>query len=81
MKGTKKRKSLKSILSVEIILIVAIIIVVITGGNIKLQSDRITDLTESVISKESISYSNEIFNWWNGVQTRVMQTADVYKNI
>jgi methyl-accepting chemotaxis protein len=81
MKGTKKRKSLKSILSVEIILFVAIIIVVITGGNIKLQSDRITDLTESVISKESISYSNEIFNWWNGVQTRVMQTADVYKNI
>jgi len=81
MKGTKKRKSLKSILSVEIILFVAIIIVVITGGNIKLQSDRITDLTESVISKESISYSNEIFNWWNGVQTRVVQTADVYKNI
>ena len=52
MKSNKKRKSLKSILSVEIILFVAIILIVITGSNVKIQSDKITELTESVISKE-----------------------------
>ena len=77
----KKRKSLKSILSVEILLFVAVIIIVITGSNVKIQSDRITELTESVLGKESISYSNEIYNWWNGIESRVRQTASVYKNL
>ena len=81
MKSTKKRKSLKSILSVEIILFVAIIIIVITGSNVKIQSDKITELTESVISKESISYSNEIYNWWSGIESRVMQTSTMYRSL
>ena len=81
MKSTKKRKSLKSILSVEIILFVAIIIIVITGSNVKIQSDKITELSESVISKESISYSNEIYNWWSGIESRVMQTSTMYRSL
>lgn len=80
MKKTK-RKSLKKILSTQIIAFVAIMIVIITMINMKMQSDRITDLTESVLAKESISYANEVYNWWSSIEERVGQTASVYRNL
>lgn len=78
---TIKRKSLKKILLTEIIAFVVVIIAVITGINIKIQRDRITTLTESVLSKESISYASEVNNWWSNIGERVQQTADVIRNI
>ncbi|MCR4960561.1 MAG: HAMP domain-containing protein [Lachnospiraceae bacterium] len=81
MSKNKKRKSLKNILSFQIIIFVAVIITVITVSNVVIQSKKITELTESVIGKESISYSNEIFNWWNGIVSRVNQTASVYRGL
>lgn len=77
----KKRQSLKSILLKKIIIFTALIIVVITVANIKMQSDRITELSESVLAKESVSYASEIFNWWSSIVERVKQTADVYRNL
>ncbi len=76
-----KRKSLKKILSTQIIAFVAIIIVIITMINMKMQSDRITELTESVLAKESISYASEVYNWWSSIEERVGQTASVYRNL
>lgn len=76
-----KRKSLKKILSTQIIAFVAIMIIVITAINMKMQSDEITDLTESVLAKESISYASEVYNWWSSIEERVGQTAAVYRNL
>ena len=78
---TSKRKSLKKILLTEIIAFVVVIIAIITGINIKIQRDKITTLTESVLAKESISYASEVNNWWSSIEERVQQTADVFRNI
>ncbi|MBR1598259.1 MAG: methyl-accepting chemotaxis protein [Lachnospiraceae bacterium] len=80
MRNTK-RKSLKSLLLSEVVAFVAIIIIVITAFNVKMQSDKIKELTESVLAKESVSYSSEVYNWWSSIEERVRQTADIYKNI
>ena len=77
----KKRSSLKKVLLRHIIAYVAIIIIVITTVSIYMQMKKIRSLTESVLGKESISYANEIDNWWSNVEQRVAQTADVMKNI
>ena len=45
-----------------------------------MQASKISSLTESVLGKESISYSSEIGNWWSNVEQRVQQVADVLKN-
>ena len=76
----KKRSSLKRVLLTHIIAYVAIIIVVITFVSIYMQTTKIDSLTRSVLGKESISYANEIDNWWSNVEQRVRQTADVLKN-
>ncbi|MBR4168545.1 MAG: methyl-accepting chemotaxis protein [Lachnospiraceae bacterium] len=76
----KKRKQLKQILLSHIIAYVAIIIVIITAINLKMQNSQITELTESVLSKESVSYASEVYNWWSLIEQRVRQTADVVKN-
>ncbi|MBO6108002.1 MAG: methyl-accepting chemotaxis protein [Eubacterium sp.] len=78
---TKKRRSLKKVLLTEIIVFVAVIIAIITAISVKLQKDEIRDLTRSVLSEESISYSSEIYNWWSSIEQRVAQTASVFKNI
>ncbi|MCR5255701.1 MAG: methyl-accepting chemotaxis protein [Acetatifactor sp.] len=75
-----KRKSLKRVLLNQVIMFVAVIVLVITAITVKTESDKIIELTESVLSKESISYSNEVYNWWSAIEGRVKQTADVYKN-
>ncbi len=75
-----KRKSLKKILLTRIILAVTVIIIIITEFNIGNQSNRIRDLSKSLLSKESVSYANEIYNWWNGTEVRVEQVANVWKN-
>lgn len=75
-----KRKSLKQLLLSRIILVVALIIFVITLINIKMHTADIVDLTESVLGRESITYSDEIYNWWSLVEGRVSQIAEVYKN-
>ncbi len=77
----KKRKSLKHILLTETVAFAAIMIIIITAINIKMQSDKITELSGSVLSKESVSYASEVYNWWSGIEERVKQTADVYRNI
>nr|MCR4685430.1 cache domain-containing protein [Lachnospiraceae bacterium] len=76
----KKRKQLKQILLSHVIAYVAIIIVIITAINLKMQNSQITELTESVLSKESVSYASEVYNWWSLIEQRVRQTADVVKN-
>ncbi len=77
----KKRKTLKKILSSEIIAFVAIVIILITANNIRMQSIRITSLTETILAEESVSYASEIHNWWSLIESRVSQTASVFKNM
>lgn len=48
----KKRKSLKHILLTETVAFAAIMIIIITAINIKMQGDKITELSGSVLSKE-----------------------------
>ena len=75
-----KRKSLKKLLLTRIMISVFIIIVVITEFSMSRQSTQIQDLTQAVLARESVAYSHEIYNWWNTIETRVQQTADVWKN-
>ena len=77
----KKRKSLKKTLLSKIIIYVAIIIVIITQISIKLASDNIQGLTNNILARESVTYASEIHNWWNGIEERVGQTADVMRNL
>ncbi|MCR5793030.1 MAG: methyl-accepting chemotaxis protein [Lachnospiraceae bacterium] len=77
----KKRKSLKSILLKEIVAFASIIIVIITAVNVKMERDKIDELSKSVLSKESVSYASEVYNWWSSIEQRVKQTADVYRNL
>ncbi len=78
--NTQKRKSLKKVLLTQIILAVAFIIIVITAFNINAQKRKIKELSGSLLSKESISYANEIYSWWSSIEGRVKQTADIWKN-
>ncbi|MCR4807461.1 MAG: methyl-accepting chemotaxis protein [Lachnospiraceae bacterium] len=77
----KKRKSLKKTLLSKIILYVAIIIVIITQISIKIATDNIQSLTNGILARESVTYANEVHNWWNNIETRVNQTAEVIKNL
>ena len=77
----KKRKSLKQVLLSEIIAFTAVIIIIITAVSIKMQSDKITELSNAVLANESLSYASEVYNWWSSIEERVKQTADVYRNI
>ena len=77
----RRRRKLKTILMTRIIIYVAILIVVITGVSIFMQTTKIESLTGSVLGKESISYANQVNNWWSNVEQRVGQTADVLQNI
>lgn len=76
----QKRKSLKNILLTEIIAFVAIVILVITSINVKMQANQIKSLTKAVLSRESVSYANEVNNWWSNIEERVRQIAEVWKN-
>lgn len=78
---TQKRKSLKKSLLTKIIVCVSIIIVIITQVSIKLASDNIQSLMNNILARESATYAGEIHNWWNGIEDRVGQTADVMRNI
>ena len=80
MKG-KKRKSLKKTLLSKIIIYVAIIIVIITQVSIKLAADNIVSLTNNILARESVTYSNQIHSWWSEVEERVNQTAQVIKTL
>ena len=77
---TKKRGSLKKTLLTKIIIYVAIIIVIITQISIKLASDNIQSLTNSILARESATYASEVHNWWSSIEERVGQTASVIKN-
>ena len=78
---TGKRKTLKKTLVSKIIIYVAIVIVIITQISIKLAADNIESLTNSILARESETYANEIYSWWNAIRERVGQTADVMRNI
>ncbi len=75
-----KRKSLKQLLLTRFIAAVVLIIVIVTAVNVTRQSKEIIELTESLLGRESVSYSEEIHNWWSLIETRVQQTADVWRN-
>lgn len=77
----KKRKSLKKSLLLNIILFVAVIIVIITQIGVKLQADNVEPLTDGILVRECNAYASEVRNWWNGVEQRVSQTADILRNI
>ncbi|SCY37888.1 Methyl-accepting chemotaxis protein [Lachnospiraceae bacterium XBB2008] len=79
MKATK-RKSLKKSLLTSIVIWVAIMIVIITQISIKLASDNIQSLMNNILARESATYANEIQSWWNSIEDRVGQTADVMRN-
>ena len=76
----RKRRSLKQILLTQIITAVVVIIAIITVISIRIQSSEVLSLTESVLGRESISYADEIHNWWGAIEGRVQQTADVWRN-
>ncbi len=76
----KKRKSLKNSLLSKIVIFVAVMIVVITQISIKLAVDNIQSLTNKILAHESVTYANEIHSWWQGIEERVGQTAEVIKN-
>ena len=75
-----KRKSLKQLLLTRFIAAVVTIIVVVTAVNITRQSKDIINLTESLLARESVNYSEEINNWWSLIESRVQQTADVWRS-
>ena len=77
----KKRKSLKQIFLTRISAAVVLIILIITFVSANRQAGQVRTLTESVLSRESITYSDEIYNWWSLIEDRVEQTAQVYKNL
>ncbi len=77
----KKRKSLKKTLLNGIIIASVIIITVITQISIKLAADNIQGLTNTILARESNTYASTVHNWWNGIEERVGQTADVIRNI
>jgi len=76
----KKRQSLKKVLLTEVIAFVAVIILIITIINVRMQTTRITELTEAVLAGESVSYASEVYNWWSSIENRVAQTARVIQN-
>ena len=76
----KKRKSLKKILLGRVLIAVTVIIIIITEFSMNRQSVQIDDLSQSLLVRESVSYSHEIYNWWSLIESRVQQTADVWKN-
>ena len=76
----KKRKSLKKILLGRVLIAVTVIISIITEFSMNRQSVQIDDLSQSLLVRESVSYSHEIYNWWSLIESRVQQTADVWKN-
>ncbi len=80
MKETK-RKSLKKTLLIKIIICVAVMVVIITQISIKLASDNIQSLMNSVLASESATYASEIYSWWKSIEDRVNQTADVIRNL
>ncbi len=75
-----KRKSLKKTLLSKSIIFVAIIIVIITQISIKIAVDNIQSLMNNVLARESTTYASEIENWWDSIEGRVKQTADVITN-
>ncbi|MCR5302304.1 MAG: methyl-accepting chemotaxis protein [Lachnospiraceae bacterium] len=77
---TSKRKSLKKTLLSRIIIYVAIMIVIITQISIKIAVDNIQSLTNRILARESVTYAEEVNNWWSSIEGRVSQTADVLRN-
>ncbi len=77
---TSKRKSLKKTLLTRMIIYVAIMIVVITQISIKLAADNIETLTYNILARESATYASQIHGWWQSIEDRVQQTADVMRN-
>lgn len=76
----KKRKSLKKSLLSKIIIFVAIVLIIITQISIKIAVDNIELLTKKILARESVTYASEVHNWWNGIEERVEQTANVIEN-
>ena len=77
---TPKRQSLKKTLLSKIIILVAVIIVIITQISIKLAADNIETLTQNILARESETYASEVYNWWDSIEERVNQTADVMRS-
>ncbi|MBO6007113.1 MAG: cache domain-containing protein, partial [Lachnospiraceae bacterium] len=76
----KKRRSLKKILLGRVLIAVTVIIIIITEFSMNRQSEQIRDLSVSLLTRESVTYSHEIYNWWSLIESRVQQTADVWKS-
>ena len=77
----RKRKAIKKVLLSQIIPFVAGVIVIISLISVKLQSDNIVSLTNTLLARESTGYANDISNWWRQIESRVNQTAGVLRNI
>ncbi len=77
----KKRNSLKKALLLEIIFFAVVMMLIISIVNIKRQSDEITDLSNTILAEESVSYSDDVYSWWHSIEDRTEQIANIYKNI
>ena len=75
-----KRKSLKQIFLVRIMTAIIIILAAVTVVNTVRLNNHISSLSELLISRESVIYSDEIYNWWSLIEGRVNQTASVIRN-
>lgn len=64
----------------RVLIAVTVIIVIITEFSMNRQSVQIDDLSQSLLVRESVSYSHEIYNWWSLIESRVQQTADIWKS-
>ena len=80
-RAMKKRHSLKRALLLEIILFAVAMMFIITIVNIKMQSDEITDLSNTILAEESLSYADDIYSWWRSIEDRTEQIVNIYKNV
>ena len=76
----KKRSSLKKIILLRVLVAVTIIIIIITGYNMSTQSDQIKTLSVSLLARDSVTYAEEIGNWWKLIESRVEMSAEIWRS-
>jgi len=76
----KKRSSLKKIILLRVLIAVTIIIVIITEYNMSTQSNQIKTLSVSLLARDSVTYAEEIGNWWKLIESRVEMSAEIWRS-
>ncbi len=71
---------MKKIILLRVLVAVTIMIMIITGYNMSTQSGQIKSLSVSLLSGDSVSYANEIANWWKLIESRVEMSAEIWRS-